>query len=449
MCPREPDTIQWERTQEAELLRKVTFTYFDPRATYGVTSQTAERRAGTIQAMGESASQLPIVGTGEWAAQAADITLKAAWAEPDECTFAVSLDWAELVTAAVGTIEDERGTIHRLRIQDIKDDGLQRIITARRTDASAYQSTVGGKPIPLPTFPGSNLRGPTTWGLLNMPAVLDTHDRPGLYWAATGSFSAWAGAVLQVQRAGQWQTIAQTVAGGTVGTLAADLPYHGGDIDTVNTLSLRINSELESVTFAQLLTERNPLAIVYPDGTAEVVQFQDAEVDIDGVWHCTTLLRRRLNTVAGLHDAGARVVAINSNLQFIDLRPEDLGQTLTFRVVSSGTNPDTATPFTMTFDRIWSSTEWEVAELDVERDGDDFALSWVPRHRLGTDVNPLRSANWDGYLVRWQHSDQFFEEVITDTSKTYNLPGASDVTFTVAQLNRLTGAGPETTVTIP
>ena len=51
--------------------------------------------------------------------------------------------------------------------------------------------------------------------------------------------------------------------------------------------------------------------------------------------------------------------------------------------------------------------------------------------------------------MRWQHSDQFFEEVITDTSKTYNLPGASDVTFTVAQLNRITGAGPETTVTIP
>lgn len=449
MCPREPDTIQWERTQEAELLRKITFTYFDPRATYTPTSQTGERRAGTTQAMGESASQLPLVGTGEWAAQAADINLKAAWAEPDECTFPVSLDWAELVTAAVGTIEDERGTIHRVRIADIKDDGLQRMVTARRTDAAAYRSNAAGKPVPLPTFPGSDLRGPTTWGLLNMPAVLDTHDRPGVYWGATGAFSAWAGAVLQVLRAGEWLTIAETVAGATVGTLAADLAYHAGDYDTVNTLSLRINSTLESVSPAQLLTERNPLAIAYDDGTVEVVQFQDAEIDTDGVWHCTTLLRRRLNTRAALHGTGARVLALDSTLQFVDLRPDDLGKTLSFRVVGAGTDPDTATPFTMTFDRIWSSTEWEVAELYVERDGDDFSLSWIPRHRLGTDVSPLRSANWDGYLVRWQHSDQFFEEVITATSKTYTLPGASDVTFTVAQLNRLTGAGPETTVMIP
>ena len=449
MCPRQPDTVQWERTQEAELLRKVTFTYFDPRATYTPTSQTGERRAGTIQALGESASQLPLVGTGDWAARAADINLKAAWAEPDECTFEVSLDWAELVTAAVGTIEDERGTIHRIRIADIKDDGLKRMITARRTDGAAYRSNVAGKPIPLPTFPGSDIRGPTTWGLLNMPAVLDTHDRPGVYWGATGAFSAWAGAVLQVLRAGEWVTIAETVAGATVGTLAADLPYHGGDIDTVNTLSLRINSTLSSVSFTQLLTERNPLAIAYDDGTAEVVQFQDAEVDTDGVWHCTTLLRHRLNTRAGLHAAGARVVALDSTVQFVDLRPDDLGKTLSFRVVGAGTDPDTATPFTMAFSRIWSSTEWEVAELHVERDGDEFSLSWIPRHRLGTDVNPLRSANWDGYLVRWQHGDQFFEEVITTTSATYNLPGASDVTFTVAQLNRLTGAGPTTSVTVP
>ena len=449
MCERDGDTIQWERTQEAELLRKVTFTYFDPRATYTPTSQTGERRAGTIQAMGESASQLPIVGTGAWAAQAADINLKAAWAEPDECTFPVSLDWAELVTAAVGTIEDERGTIHRVRIEDIKDDGLQRMVTARRTDAAAYQSNAAGKTIPLPTFPGSDIRGPTFWGLLNMPAILDTHDRPGLYWGATGLLSGWAGAVLQVQRAGEWQTIAETVAGANVGTLAAALPYHAGDIDTVNTLSLLIDSELQSVTFTQLLSERNPLAIAYPDGTAEVVQFQDAEIDTDGIWQCTTLLRRRLNTQAGEHAEGARVAFIDSSLQFVDLRPDDLGATLMFRVISAGTDPDTAEAFPMELDRIWSSTEWEVAELHVDRDGDDFAVSWIPRHRLGTDVNPLRSANWDGFLVRWQHGDQFFEEVITTTSKTYNLPGASDVTFTVAQINRITGAGPETTVTVP
>jgi hypothetical protein len=447
MVMREGETVQWERTQEAELLRKVTFTYFDPRATYTPTSQTGERRAGTIQAMGETASQLPLVGTGDWAAKAADINLKSAWYEPDECTFPVSLDWAELVPAAVGTIEDERGTIHRVRILDIKDDGLIRLVKARRTDASAYQSNASGKPIPLPTFPGSDIRGPTTSAIFNIPAVLDSHDRPGFYWAATGSFTSWIGAVLQVQRAGQWVTLAQTVSGATVGTLVDDLPYHEGDIDNINTLSLRINSTLETVTYTQLLSERNPFVIAYTDGTGEIVQFQEAELDSSGVWNCTRLLRGRLNTVEGLHLAGARIAALDSLIQFVDLRPDDLGKTLLFRVISSGTDPDTSIPFSVTFDRIWSSTEWEVAELEVARDGDDFTVSWVPRHRLGTDVNPIRSGNWDGFLVRYQYADQFFEEVITETSKTYNLPGASDVEFTVFQLNRLTGAGPGVSVT--
>jgi hypothetical protein len=447
MVMREGETVQWERTQEAELLRKVTFTYFDPRATYTPTSQTGERRAGTIQAMGETASQLPLVGTGDWAAKAADINLKSAWYEPDECTFPVSLDWAELVPAAVGSIEDERGTIHRVRILDIKDDGLIRLVKARRTDAAAYQSNASGKPIPLPTFPGSDIRGPTTSAIFNMPAILDSHDRPGVYWAASGQFSSWIGASLQVQRAGQWVTIAQTVSGANVGSLADDLPYHGGDIDTINTFALRINTTLESVTYTQLLSERNPFAIAYPDATAEIIQFQDVELDSAGVWNCTKLLRGRLNTQEGLHASGATVASLDSLIQFVDLRPEDVGQTLLFRVVTAGTDPDTSTPFSVTFDYIWSSTEWEVAELEVERDGDDFELSWVPRHRLGTDVNPIRSGNWDGFLVRYQYADQFFEEVITETSKTYNLPGASDVEFTVFQLNRLTGAGPGVSVT--
>lgn len=447
MVMREGETVQWERTQEAELLRKVTFTYFDPRATYTPTSQTGERRAGTIQAMGETASQLPLVGTGDWAAKAADINLKSAWYEPDECTFPVSLDWAELVPAAVGTIEDERGTIHRLRILDIKDDGLIRLVKARRTDSSAYQSNASGKPIPLPTFPGSDIRGPTTSSVFNIPAVLDSHDRPGIYWAATGAFTSWIGAVLQVQRAGQWVTLAQTVSGATVGTLVDDLPYHGGDIDNINTLSIRINSTLESVTYTQLLNERNPFVIAYPDGTGEIIQFQEAALDSDGVWNCTKLLRGRLNTREGLHLAGATIAALDSLIQFVDLRPDDLGKALLFRVVSSGTDPDSGTSFVVEFDRIWSSTEWEVAELEVVKDGDDFTVSWIPRHRLGTDVNPIRSGNWDGFLVRYQYSDQFFEEVITDTSKTYNLPGASDVEFTVFQLNRLTGAGPGVSVT--
>jgi hypothetical protein len=60
----------------------------------------------------------------------------------------------------------------------------------------------------------------------------------------------------------------------------------------------------------------------------------------------------------------------------------------------------------------------------------------------------VRSANWAGYLVSWQHSDQFHEEVVTTESITFSLPGASDIDFSVSQINQFSGPGPATTVNI-
>jgi hypothetical protein len=449
MCARDGDTIQWERTQEAELLRKVTFTYFDPRATYTPTSQTGERRAGTIQAMGESASQLPIVGTGAWAAQAAEINLKAAWSESDECTFPVSLDWAELVTAAVGTIEDERGTIHRVRIADIKDDGLKRMVTARRTDSAAYQSNAGGKPIPLPTFPGSDIRGPVFGAIMNSPVIVDADDRPGIYWAAGGMTSGYLGASLQLLRSGQWVELGQLLGSSVVGTLTQPLPQHGGDIDTQHVMTVSMRSELSSTTFQNLLGERNAMAIVRPDNSIEIVQFQSATPIDTNVFELSTLIRNRLNTYGSSHEAGATVVLLDSGVSFVDLRPEEIGQVLTFRMVSLGTSPDAAPALLVDMSTMHSQTEWPVADLRVVKDGDDYTMTWLARHRLGSDVFPLRSTNWDGYLVSWQFGDQLHEEVVTTESITFTIPGASDIEFSVAQINRFTGPGPETTVHIP
>jgi hypothetical protein len=448
MCTRDGDTVQWERTQEAELLRKVTFTYFDPRATYTPTSQTGERRAGTIQAMGESASQLPIVGTGAWAAQAADINLKAAWTEPDECTLHVSLDWAELVTAAVGTIEDERGTIHRVRIEEIKDDGLLRMITARRTDSAAYQSNAAGKPIPLPTFPGSDIRGPVFGALMNSPVIVDTDDRPGIYWAAGGVTTGYLGASLQLLRAGAWVELGQILGSSTIGSLAEALPYHAGDIDTQNVLHVTMRSELSSTTFQNLLGERNAVAIIRADGSVEIVQFQTATPASGNTYELRTLIRNRLNTYGDGHAEGATVVLLDDGVSFASLRPEEIGQVLSFRMVSLGTNADSAPIVTLDLSTMYSQTEWPVTNMKVVKDGDDYTVTWLPRHRLGSDAFPVRSANWAGYLVSWQHSDQFHEEVVTTESITFSLPGASDIDFSVSQINQFSGPGPATTVNI-
>lgn len=449
MVEREGDLIQWERVQERDLLRKVTVAYTDPATNYADTTQQAERRSATVNAEGESVMELPITGDKDWAAQVADKSIKVAWGEPDECTFHVSIAHAELVTGAEGSVPYTDGTPTVVRIERIDDEGLVRMVHARKTRRHLYESNASGAAKPLPRFPGSNVRGPTDGLLMNLPVLLDQDDRPGIHWAAAGMLSGWQGGQLQIRRAGQWTVAGTVYSSAGVGTLRSALSAHAGDVDTANVLRVQFNEPLSSVTWENLLQERNPFAILRPDGTAEIVQAQTVTATAPGEYELTTLLRRRLATATAHHDIGARVVLLDQRVQYASLEATDLGTTLEYRFVSVGTNPDAAPILTLDLTTMESQREWPVAGLSVEVDGDDYTLTWLRRDRLGTDVLPIRSANWAGYEVSYSHSGGSGSVVVTTESHTFTLPGASDITFSVAQLNQYTGAGPAQTVTIP
>src|SRR5690606_13140557 len=238
--------------------------------------QQAERRAATITAEGESTMELPITGDKDWAAQTAHKSIKVAWGEPDECTFHVTIDYADLVTGAEGLAPYTDGNPTQVRIDRIEDEGLIRMVTARITRPDLYESNASGTSKPLPQFPGSNIRGPTDGVLMNIPLLIDQDDRPGIHWAVGRMMSGWQGGTLQILRAGQWVTIDTVSQSAGMGWLTAPLPAHSGDIDTQNVLSVRMNEDVESVTWINLLLERNPLAILRSDGTAEIVQFHTA-----------------------------------------------------------------------------------------------------------------------------------------------------------------------------
>lgn len=446
---RDGEPIQWERSQEAELLRKVTVAYVDPDTTYTPTTQQAERRSATIDSQGEGTIELPVTGSKDWAAQVADKSIKVAWGETEECTFHVTIDHAELVVGAEGTVPYLDGSTTVVRIERIEDEGLVRMVTARRTRKNLYESNASGAAKPLPRFPGSNIRGPTDGLLLNIPVLIDQDDHPGIHWAAGGMTSGWRGGRLQIYRAGQWTTVGDVTNPAGMGTLLAPLPAHSGDVDAANVLSVRFNEELESVTWVNLLQERNPLAILKPGGTAEIIQFESATAVAPGQYDLTTLLRGRLATTPGDHDTGARVVLLDTRVQYASLEPTDVGQTLQYRFVSMGTNPDDAPIQTITLTTMESQREWPVYMLHAEQDGDDYTLTWLARDRLGTDVLPIRSLHWGGYEVSYSHPGGSGSVVVNTETHTFNLPGASDITFSVAQLNQYTGAGPDETVHIP
>jgi hypothetical protein len=58
-------------------------------------------------------------------------------------------------------------------------------------------------------------------------------------------------------------------------------------------------------------------------------------------------------------------------------------------------------------------------------------------------MNPVRSINWDGYQWTATDGSNTINRTGTSAVETFDTTGwASPVTVTVAQLNRITGAGP-------
>lgn len=469
LVARDGDAIEFEIVKENDLLRKVTIGYADPDTTYNDTTQDWERRATTINAQGEGTVSLAITGTKDWAKQTAEKTINSAWSENQTLRFTVSIAHAYLVPAQTGTITDADGIVHTIRIERIEDDGAMRNIEAVRIKGDSYSSAAIGVPSPLPEYPGSDILGPTVSALLNIPALRTVDDSPGLYWAARGVTGGWSGAQLQIMRNGTWE-VAETIdAASTMGTLAAILPAADRDYtDESNTLTVSVNDPLSSVTFEQMLDGANAAAILYPDGTAEIVQWQTATANGDN-YDLNTLQRGRKDTTAGTHPSGASFVVLDGGVRFIQLAASDFGATITYRVVTLGTDPDAADVETITLATLESAREWSVSNLTATRDSsDNVTVTWDGRPRLGTNVQPQQSQYFSGYRVEYSDGSTTIRKDIartplvivngiidTDETTTHTYSAAdqtadfgtlpSSLTVTVSAVNTISGAGPTET----
>lgn len=373
---------------------------------------TEERTSLDPTVVGEEQVSINEVFTTAEAKNIAAIQLKQAWMSKEGFwRGGLPIEYVQLVSASLVELESRRGRVDGMRT-DLNEIWLDPVPFDR---ASTYSANTVAPEVTPPSAPGSGIRGPTDVVVMNMPVYRDNDDKPGLNWAARGyPNTGWRGARLQVQRGTQWLTLGEITRPCGVGTLLSDLPAHAGDVDEINTLHLRMPEDMDSGTFIDLLNERNPLAIIYPDGTVEVLQYMDANEISEGVWECTTLIRGRLDTVRGLHEAGARVVVLDNRPGFAQLRGDDVGKTLTLRAVSLGTDPDLAPTFTITLATMESQREWPPYNIQIVSDGaGGYCISWIGRARLGSDAFPQHSQFFDGYSVRLT-LDGVFHDIETE-----------------------------------
>lgn len=446
------DPTEETRENAREYPRKMELFYQNPDVGYAAAKAVAERVSQDYDLSGTTSMESPVTLIVDEAWQLADKQLKILWEEArGEVVLRVNAEFDFLSpTDCIGFYR--RGVGSRLRIHKIdKADGVL-TLTCRHDRQSAYTSDVVGLPVIPPTKPPSSITGETLFQFLNIPALVDNVD-PLLhyYYGATGTSDAWYGAIIERSvDDDDFSEVSRTSFPARMGQLIDPLPFSSEYFpDTTNSFVVemfRNDDILESVSESQLLREQNGAALSRPDGTAELIQFRDVEDLGERKFRISYILRSRLNSGADAHPAGT-IFTFLDDVVAVTAGSALMGATLNHRPTSFNESPESSDVYTDTWSPVLSQTEFPVDQLLANRDGDVVSVSWSPRERFGTDVNPIRSVNWTSY--RATATDGTFSQTVDVLTPYVNMTvagWASPISVSVSQVNRITGPGPSVTV---
>lgn len=424
--------------------------YESPLIGYAPAKATERRDSPDVLVVGERSFAVPVCfGDQDEPRQINRKLMKVVWTEvAGEEEFTIHDGHLDLVTAdCIGV--SLRGQVRRMRVTQ-EWIGLGEIRLKLMPDRqSAYTADVTGVPLPTPTPPPATQVGVAVFEYLDIPALNDTGDRLLYYVAATGQNEAYAGTVVQLKEPNETDFADEVyitqppIMGTLLDEVTAASPHY---TDTTNIVRVQLfrDDTIDSLTDAQFLSEGGAFALENEDGTWELMQYRDADDEGGRIFALTHLARGRLNSGASAHLAGARFVLLDG-VYSVDAVTAWIGQNLTHRAVNIGKSPDGAAQYVDAYAGN-SQREFPVAHLYATKNGNTLELSCVPRHRFGTEVNPVRSINWTGY--RWTATDGVNNasgDTLADET-TFDVTGwSTPITCTVAQLNRYTGAGPTVT----
>lgn len=454
----EPD--DGTREDQIEFPRKLHLEAQNTTSGYAPAKETSERESSDVRVVGELSVSAPLMFAGDAEQQAneqartANILHKVAWEKARGKREIVVPD--KFLTDVPGDayMVNIRGRSDRMTIdrQNYVDGVLRLELSYDR--ASAYVSNRAGNTPSEQTPPPSTIVGATGMLVLDIPALRDEDDiNSAVRYVALGPNSpSWYGAAFGDSFDGgssYWFRMRRNAPGSVMGTLQADVA-DASEHYTDRTNKVRVQLDLasyservEALTEQQFLSERGAFALVNSSDEVEICQYMEVDDLGNGLLELSVLLRGRLNSGTFAFPAGSRFLLLET-VRPLSTQSAHIGREIWHRAISYDSTGETATIDQMTFNGN-SQREWPVANLLLERAGDVVTATAVPRHRFGTDVAPVQSINHIGY--RWTATDGA-NTASGDTnsvtpSRAFNVTGwASPITVTVAQINRITGAGP-------
>ncbi|MEM7461696.1 MAG: hypothetical protein AAF362_03360, partial [Pseudomonadota bacterium] len=204
-----------------------------------------------------------------------------------------------------------------------------------------------------------------------------------------------------------------------IGTLLQPLgPGPEGRWDNANEISIQLSGDpLESKSTPQILNGANAAAIHCANGDWEILQFANADLQGDGYWILSGLLRAQLGSDSAMYagaEFGARFVLLDAGIGTIDLTELETGLELNWRAgpaddpISASTYSQITHTHMNVSKRPYSPVHLEAANSS----NDDIILSWIRRSRISSD-------SWDAVEIPLGETEEtYLVEILDDGGST-------------------------------
>ena len=364
----------------------------------GVFSSFEQEDSYSRRLVGESDRMLhlnvPAILPSSAAIGALDARLRDIWQERERLEIGLSNRYLHLSPGDVITLDASQENEY-WRIESIEDGDFRRL---------QLRAVCRAETLPIPIFgdryseTSNLLYGSPQLIAMNLP-VQPEISTPRFHialfaepWAR--QYAIWSSPALSDF------ALRKTVTGrAQLGNLLQPLgPGPEGRWDNGNEIAIHLTGDpLESKSAAQILNGANAAAILCVNGDWEILQFANADLQAEGDWVLSGLLRAQLGSDNAMHagaEIGAPIVFLDAGVETIELAELEAGLELNWRAgpADDPVSAATYTQITHTHQNV-SKRPYSPVNLEAAKSSnDEIVLSWTRRSRISSD-------SWDAVEI--------------------------------------------------
>jgi hypothetical protein len=400
--------LVFKRGNELELPGEAVINHGSVFGDYEETATKSRRLEGMSDR--QISLQSPVIMPDTTALKLADMQLREGWVGREEATLSIPIGNIALTNGdiiQIGENSSRKWLVNQVERHFAQTVSLSSIVNL--PNLAAVNVTENRASI-LP-----RLFGKPDIILLDLPLLRAGNENKSILHVAINA-EPWAGVYNLYSSAEQEAfTRRSTITNrATLGRLGSGLAGRfEGRWDYQNHLTVELgNGAFESATRTSVLNGANALAIQSLNGSYEIVQFSHAQLQADGKWKLSQLLRGQMGTnleaIAGAQK-GARVIVLNEALNELELSDSEVGLELNWRAGPSRDNPAEDSHQHLQFEYSARSKKMlSPAHLKAtQMNGRDYKISWVRRGRINSDT-------WAGADIPLDAASELYEVQVWD-----------------------------------